>query len=361
MRVINQIRELYQRHCYPLEFKGPISTHFPGLAGEGDTNRDFPIYFQMDTAREKQPMFFVKKIKTIMNAQEWSAFLQTASELTEISGGIKDMIGQICNYQTERNKGVLKITEKYGIGGKGYYYDPTNLFFEEFKRWLVELSKAPINEKTLKIVEGRMNYLRKIDVCDVFKQSQRIITRRETVISLLANLRNTIRPVIINTIAHQNSREHYSQLIKNINSLIRASAEFSFYVFRDTVNTPTNFILENMRLAKHNYESVMKGTRTGMLMYDLFNCSAFQLQVNKNKEITANDLRFSGAISELLSDSEQYARVPWGMLKCFQNYQILKSFYKLHSLIERLFVFQKIANDLFSFAGKGGDMLVMVI
>ena len=142
------------------------------------------------------------------------------------------MIGHICNYQAIRNEGVVMVTEEFGVGGKGYHYDPTNLFLEEFKRWLVQLSNAPLNEETLANVEGRMNYLRKIDVCDVFKQSGRIVTRRETVIKLLANLSNTIRPIILTYIAAQSSREHYDLLKKNITALIRTSAQFCFYVFR---------------------------------------------------------------------------------------------------------------------------------
>ena len=68
MKVINQIRELYRRHCYPQECKGSLSTQFTGFSGEGELNRDLPIYFQMDPANKKQPMFFTRNIKTIMEA-----------------------------------------------------------------------------------------------------------------------------------------------------------------------------------------------------------------------------------------------------------------------------------------------------
>ena len=46
------------------------------------------------------------------------------------------------------------------------------------------------------------------------------------------------------------------------------------------------------------------------------------------------------------------------MLPVFRSYAVLQKYYRLHSLIERLFIFEKIADDLYGLAGKGGDILV---
>ncbi len=349
---VDALREKFRKYCFNEEQNGSPNTL--GIArDESDINRELPIYFQMKLeGKIKQPLFYIKKYAPIIDQEPWiSAIEQSASSLT---GQIVSMIGTICNYQQKRSEGFV-----LGMGGRGYYYDPTNLFFEEFKQWLVELSKAPLNEKTLNIVEGRIDYLRSLDVDQVFKQSSfHSVTRHETIINLYRALSKTVHPVITAAIASEGAREHFTNLSNDLNILIWEAERFCFYLFRDTADTPQSFIPEQfVEVTAENYRKVVTKTQSGRLLSRLLKSP---LVSQKNISAVSN-LKFEfegGKDYKLLLGPQDDDGIEIGVLWVFRVNAYMRRFYNLHSIIEKLHVFRKISKDLGGISGQAGDLLV---
>lgn len=359
MEEIQQLRDLYIDCCWPLERESLPTTLIPNFVPEDDENNNrFPIYFQMDRNEKKKPVFYVKQLRTITSPEPWEKNVSTASFLSNI---IKDMINRICNYQIRRGQGIVQPTENFGIGGKGFYYDPTNLFFEEFKLWLVELSKAPLNEATLDVVEGRINFLRAIDVRQVFKQSKKDVTRHKTVIRLLDDLQKHVQPLITSTIAAEGAREHFKSLTINLSAIIRDISKFCFYIYRDSKNTPQAFVYREVQQAGLNFKPIVNETQSGQLLFQLLNCPLAKLSRTLHQDNPNQPLQITFGEEKIRAfewdESDKANDI--GILKVFAfNRDIMLHFFKLHHLLERLYVFQKITKYLHYFAGEGGNLLV---
>lgn len=123
--------------------------------------------------------FFLDGCVPEIRSDKWSVSLGKS----DLRATIEDIIGNICTFQNDRDQTFAvyfkeKVTAfldniKAYINKKNpFYYDPMNLFFEEFKVWLRELSKAPLNSNTSVIVQKRINYLNQI-YCNakIFKQA----------------------------------------------------------------------------------------------------------------------------------------------------------------------------------------------
>lgn len=159
LREIGQIQTAYQKHCLPNE-KDCLA-----LSTLKESTDTLPLFFRMNE-KKKVPIVFEQGFCPEKTSQHWVPLLSQ----NLVSNFVEDMLGYMCEYQTQRD-------ERYP-GQKGYDYDPTNLFLEEFKNWLVALSKAQVeaNPQVMAVMEGRIKYLSYlIDHC-VFISGKQVST-----------------------------------------------------------------------------------------------------------------------------------------------------------------------------------------
>lgn len=113
----------------------------------------------------------------------------------------EDLIAGICGYQSER------YHRKYW---QGYLDDPTNLFLDEFKRWLVSfLSKTALDQTAFKKVQKRVHYLTDILAADIFQPgTSSQTTMKMVLVNTKKSLEEIVLPSIQREMLNSSAREH---------------------------------------------------------------------------------------------------------------------------------------------------------
>lgn len=366
---IGQIQTAYEKHCLPNE-KDCLA-----LSTLKESTETFPSFFRMNKEK-KVPVVFEQGFCPEKTLQHWVPLLSQ----NLVSNFVEDMLGYMCEYQTQRD-------ERYP-GQKGYDYDPTNLFLEEFKHWLVALSKAQVeaNPQVMAVMEGRIKYLSYFIDHRVFISGEQLPTREMIVIYLRDMLVNHIRPTVELAQLRQSAREHFKQLKLNTQCLIKQSTEFLCYVFRDSVDTPVNFIMAQIkRPTLPNYVAVL-ADRSGSLLHYLVNTPAVNLVYPELARFSGEKKPFSPQLTNLTTEPlttshfldaenqliyplnrentnidnwyKESKEQPSGILPFFQTDTCMLPFVKLHHQIEELAIFYLICSVIFELAGEGGNLLV---
>lgn len=366
---IGQIQYAYQTYCLPKEKENPL------LSTLKERDQSLPLHFRMDKLK-KVPLLFEQNFFPEKTLTHWLRLLSRNS----ITHFIKNILGYVCEYQTQRD---ARIWCK-----KGYNYDPTNLFFEEFKGWLIEISKVDIQTTPplLSVMEGRITYLSYLINSNVFKSGNVSPTREVILLHIRTILEQQIKPTVELEQLRQSAREQFKTLKFTVQELIEQSITFLFYVFRNTSDTPTNFIIGQVSVPTlPSYQSAILGNRSGVLLHNLMTIPIMQFvcpplkpinepsQTDGLKSLTVTELtphhflpkrehidyllfskkanfQFSYGYSDNLDQSGLHAE--------FENEDCAIKFFKMHRHLEELALFYLICNLIFELAGEGGNVLV---
>lgn len=362
---IKQIQSAYTKHCGTKEKK---CLHLSTLE---ESTQTLPLHFRMND-KEKVPVLFERGFCPKKQLQHWVSSLSQ----NLISNFIEDMLGYICEYQAQRDERPWPH--------KGYDYDPTNLFLEEFKEWLVVLSKASVelDPKVMAVIEGRMNYLSYLINNCVFNPGQYLPTREMVIAHLRDIFAKNIKPIVELAQLRQSAREHFRLIKLNTQCLVKQGTEFLFYVFRNSPNTPVNFIMTQI---KHptlpNYAAVLLD-RSGRLLQYLVNTPAVKLvhpELNayfggkplsqELVNLTMQSLTYNHFLdddnrliypfsTQTIDNWYQGNDNPSGILSFFQKEEYMMAFMKMHQQLEELAVFYLICSLIFELAGEGGNLIV---
>lgn len=377
IREIKAIKLAYKDFCWPTEKDSSLTTITIFTLDQENVevkrqSKEYPIYFITEN-NDEIPALFSCGFAPCTDQQRWLGLLDKNSILRS---DIEDIIGYICNYQNQRNARII---------GKGYNYDPTNLFFEEFNTWLISLSKsAKIDNQVYKAVNQRIKYLGELYARVIFKPGDDSPTRLEILKKIRDMLKNGILVTIKLAISRESSRDHFQQLREIIKNNIKIGVKFLFYVFRDTEKTPSSFILQEVTNPTDIvYKTIITKTRSGELLNYLMNTdvmrSIFPI-VDKSLTKTIDKRNFennsfideSGALVypltkasihiynwfELDAESDSDFN-PIGILKEFRNNkEAMKRFIKLHGQLQKLCMFYLICDQLYDISGFGGDIMV---
>lgn len=373
---IQSIQKAYEKHVQTIEANTIVgqlglSTLKAGTDSDNglqDSKQKLPVFFQMDPKNPKIPLLFSREFCPEKDSTEWMRYVAD----NELKPYIEDIIGYICEYQCERDQ---RFWSK-----KGYYYDPTNLFFEEFKYWLLELARTTVSAVALDIVSARIAYLREITDKTIFQPGTDRPTRQEIILYITEILEKAIKPLMQAMIDRASAREHFNNLKVYISLVIKNSIRFLFYVYRDSENIPQNFILEQIRNPTISLYKAALDNTTGLLLQYLLKTPVLQLVFpplntnqddNEPKEITYNDItknNFTGDGQALqypltLENANTNKTINWlnensGILTYFQDKVDPEKILRVHSNIQKLGIFYIICDLLFELAGDGGNLLV---
>lgn len=257
------LQESYIMYCYKLESMHPLTTLRMEKNGEeSEYEKQLPIYLQM---AEAVPVLYERGFTPKTSLEDWMTHLQEGLLRTAIG----EMIGYLCEYQVERNGILFQLKNRDSL----FAYDPTNMFFEEFKVWLVYLSCARIDNASASalyaVISGRIAYLDNIIIKRIFDPlKENPPTRIDILQKIHDQLKDYVLPVLKNEMSRQKAREHFNELKLHIKEILNAGIKFLFYIFRDSKNTPQNFILSQIRSPTMPfYKEVAKNTSAELLSY----------------------------------------------------------------------------------------------
>ena len=257
------LQQCYITFCYKLESTHPLTTLRMEKNGEeSSSEKQLPIYLQMVGAL---PVLYERGFIPKSSIEDWMIHLQEGLLRT----AIEEMIGYLCEYQVERNGTLFQIKNRDNL----FAYDPTNLFFEEFKAWLVYLSYARIDNASAPalygVISGRTAYLDDIITKRIFDPlKENAPTRIDILQKIHDQLEDYVLPVLKNEMSRQKAREHFNELKLHLKEVTNAGIKFLFYIFRDSKNTPQNFILSQIRSPTMPfYKEVAKNTSAELLNY----------------------------------------------------------------------------------------------
>lgn len=249
---IGTIQQAYMTHCSKNENEHSPST-LSVLRQKTEENKELlPVYLRLT---EKIPTVFVLKIRLTEQFKDWDKFISKKD--SGLLYYVNEMLKMIYYYQIKRK-------DRFFSFQKGYQYDPVNLFFEEFKWWLIELSKTELAEEAIKIVEGRVKYLDEIINANIFKAGKNSPTRVETIANIRETLIEKVIPLIKIAILREGSREHFNHLKSNVLSFIQHSLQFILYIFRNS-DAPNIFVIDYFRTSMKGHEELEKTISAGFL------------------------------------------------------------------------------------------------
>ncbi len=369
------ISEHYRKICYPLEKNSSLTTlnvnQHGKTASHGTTaiesdNQSLPYYFQL-VQHEKYtiPRLCYDNFKPNIEASDWHGMLNNRSR---IFSEIADMISEICDYQYQR---------KHRFTGKGFDYDATNIFFEEFKLWLVELSKADIREDVPDIVFNRIRYLQMLGARNTFQPGNHTKSRLKTIYKVKNILEKKVWPTIEHELSRQSALHHFEDLRQDISLIMRDSIDFLFYLFRDSKDTPPNFNHHQIYQPSDKiYIQLVEKTISGKLLHILLNTEPlkvvfFKSEADSSKlnlanlfltadgQVTLPDFHpkltlqnwYTAEIQDIIEQAT-------GILPPFANYEIMSTFLRLHGQIQHLALFYLICDKFVTLAGHGGNIMV---
>jgi len=143
------------------------------------------------------------------------------------------ILGLICTYQQRRS-------ERMNFVNSGYPNDPTNLFCEEFKGWLVHtLSKVETwtggETGNMKQVKQRMQFLNLVLRSRMFPPEKYCdMTLNSLIVETRMVLEEKVMPKIIAEIASHSAREHLRVLTSNATDILMNGVQVLISIFRGT-------------------------------------------------------------------------------------------------------------------------------
>lgn len=371
-REMTDIQNAFTQNCYPIE-KDLSPTTLEKLPDK-DEKALLPKYFVMDK-HFSLPFMYIHNLKPDKTLSNWCAKLQKKSLLFT---HIQEILAYICENQNARDQGIGNS----GFIKEGYNYDPTNSFYEEFKYWLVELSKQTIlNEDLLKVVEGRIKYLKYMDVKTVFHpRDDRDFPRIARIKVIVMVLENHIKRLIMYSISRNSSREHFRDLKIVTTNFLYDAVKFIFYFSKNNSTTPKNFILAEIRKPTLESYKKIEETTSEKLLQHLTQTEVFlsifpptsednqlihQESIFSNSFMTAKGGLALPSILSSLSIHDWYLdkevsglAVKSGIIGVFRQEQLMNSYILLHGQLQQFCLFTLICDMLFELAGDGGDLLV---
>lgn len=375
---INTIKEAYITFCYPIEIESSIT--LLDKKKQANDNKDYqvPEFFKMDDKGRFPLVYHKQGFKPEKDLLVWLRRLAT----NNLRQYIEEMLGYIIEYQADRDSRIFS--------GE-FNYDPTNLFFEELKSWLVELSKASvIDETVLKVVNARIKYLSYINDKMVFNINEAVNpTRSQVILHVRDILKNSVVVSIELEISRTSSREYFRSLKIDLEMIIRSAIEFLLFGFREGNELPHALIIEELRNPTlPGYRSVRETISGKLLSTCVTSGSLIQFcrkldntlyapsQIEKKeqliaikdpeKEIFSNKFinpdetlcfPFEDA-SKNITLENWYNKDNSGIAEYFRKPQLMKEYLRLHGLIQQLALFVMIADMFYELAGMGGDILV---
>src|SRR5262249_51872392 len=126
------------------------------------------------------------------------------------------------------------------------YYRPINLFLEEFKFWLIELSnhRPDQDDSILNVVEGRLKYIEQIYTTKESSDQKKIFEGEDQFLHVLPRLKKELKKISIilnNMISRKSAREHFHELQITGKIMLAKGLETLFYIYRNTSSTPSLF------------------------------------------------------------------------------------------------------------------------
>lgn len=362
LREMYAIQTAYKLHCYPVEKECSPSTLSVFREGQSAQSNELPIFFQM---KGKIPVLHTAGLGLSKADHPWHKFLKPNGGLLYAIG---EMLKRIVIYQQQRG-------ERFFSKEKGFDYDATNMFLEDVKWWLVELSKAEPNDKTLGSVSARIEYFSDLINKQVFKPGENSPTRVETIIYLRDVLKDWIRPLIKGASYQESAREHFSQLQTQVVSIVEASLSFMFYVFRDTPDLPKKLPIDALRGKDSLFDNAVK-TISGKLLKKLAKTEACRSACTPLSRSSKNDKHnnypnlqvlckniFLNVDNQLLfplimqetNINNWFQKSDSGILKHFRKSVLMEHFLRVLGLIQEVCLFSIICEVLYELAGFKGD------
>jgi hypothetical protein len=370
------IRNAYTYFCFPTEKDSALSTLYLDLDDPNKSNSSkaqFPIFFQM-TEKDEHPILYHVGFEPKIEAEDWRYKIKKNSLLER---EVREALNYIFNYQEKRSK---KWTQT------GKMHDPTNLFFEEFKIWLVGLSHVDITESNLKIVTQRIAYLRKIDVKNVFKNTNDETTRSETIDYIHQLLLKKVAFKMQLIISQKGMREYFNDLQAPLHNLIENAIQFLFYIGAD--KRPNKFMIGQIQVPQESDYKESINTRSGQLLNYILNTpitldsGIFTLYLgnspkNEITELSTTRVITDNFIVKYLLNQEQQTNIKEkkNILSFFSKSTKEKAltglanffckeekniilFVKIHSSLSVLFLFDSICKKFQKLAGDFGNSLL---
>ncbi len=371
LRTINFIQRTYKAYCFELEKKKELTTLKIDDNKNESEDSQYPIYFEM--TEKNVPVLFQRGFAPKKEVDEWMPYV---NKLSPLKLHIEEMMNYICLYQSHR--------DEMWTGGN-YDYDPMTLFWEEFKYWLIMLSKVNFSDDIIHIVRARRKYLDAFyNNQGIFRAGATLPSCKQIIMKVRDVLRDNVEPLIKLAMSRKSSREQFHELKLNVQGSIVSGIELLFYIFRDTDDTPLNFILGEVRKPRIPlYENVINNTFTGALLHHLANSGAFKLalppcqfeldqqivkftfeQIVRNDFINGNNLllplgnQLLRADNWWLEDGGAKLKKDLGILKCFKGKDAMDNFLLFHGCLQKLCLFYIICDQLYALSGDGGDLLV---
>jgi tetratricopeptide (TPR) repeat protein len=374
IKEIKEIRLIYKELCWPLEKDHTLTTLDVNDAQKKVERKEvseFPIYLRTKN-NDELPELFEQGFCPVKDSEHWRKHIIKTSPLKH---PIEEIVSYICHYQLTRDERFISA---------GYNYDPTNMFFEEFKAWLLKLSAhKELDSKILEIAVGRYKYLGEIYAKGVFSPSNSEYTRVEAVKHVMDIFKKVIIPTIKLCISRRSAREHFERLKDQVESNIKLGIKFLFYVFRDTPQTPASFILEQIRNPNlAGYKEVILSTTSGQLLNHLLNTKVMYrvFKYGTDSDLSIANIQsccsnsFIGEEGSIIypfttltstaynwyefMEEKGNSHNPTGILSIFRNKETMKKFLHLHGLMQKLCVFYIICEKLYELSGDGGNILV---
>ncbi|KNC47013.1 NOD3 protein, partial [Thecamonas trahens ATCC 50062] len=185
-------------------------------------NEDFNAVKQFKFKRQYVPSYAVSRVSFSSDAYR--------ARLSRKLPVFDSLLRTICSYQAARARRKTR---------KGKLSDPTHLFLDELKDWIVAFSSSPMDtEASLQEAEARRDYVEHVIFSGFFYPSKHFNwtteTFEQTVLQVLAILNDTLIPLIRNGIADLSVSYQLSELSDKVNMLINESAKYCMRVFADT-------------------------------------------------------------------------------------------------------------------------------
>lgn len=353
---IRELRMAYKRYLFVVA---------EGADGNGDSGEmDYPEHLRMNEGFKLPLIYYNKDFKIKTNTRN---FLHELGD-SYLRNFAEEMLGFICLYQSERKKRWVQ---------SGKYYDPTNLFCEEFKIWLKQLSHCDITKASVLLnAQKRCDYLNALQDSNVFIPSKGYrFTRKMLLKHLLVTLETKVIPDIQIALSRKSAREHFKEL-RNYNTIAaRSMIKFLFYVFRNTTDTPDNFVLSQLtQPSLVCYQDAAASISGLLLRYLLHSDHAAEvfanIQAAEGSPFTAingqqilNQFGLSIIPQHIITPlgltvDNWFKNANSGIAPAFANLDAMQPFIRLHAFAYQLSHFSSICDSIYELAGDGGNLLV---
>jgi len=357
------IQKHYIDCCYLLEkAQHPSTLLFRDLQNTQEQEKKYPLHLEINV-ETKYPKLYEADFCPNNDVQYWEDHLSNQSILAHYC---TETISYLCEYARQRS---LKFF------GRGYTYDPTNLFFDELKCWFVALSKVELNNETLENVRGRVRFLDRVfNDPNIFPPGDAEFNRKDTIKYVKEILENNVIPHIELYISRHSAREHLKNVTTNLSFIIRNSTKFLFYIFREPTINP-NFILEQIqnptlptykeffRTMSGKFLNTLTRSQPFLVVFPLVGAKLELIEIERQQNLCEfmgfdKQICLPISIPNLTLHNWFLRENNSGIYPVFQQKNIMDSYIGLHGYIQQLCLCTAISNLFFELAGDGGNLLV---